>query len=92
MATVLPPGLAVLAPDIFAYHRLLSQLLADGHEGRYALVVGETLRGVYDIDDDAYEAGLALAGVGRPFLAQRIDARDIGRLAQYVPAPDAVPA
>lgn len=79
----LPGKLQVLAAEIAAYHRELPRLLADGHRGRVVLVRGNTVAGVWDTENDAYQAGVELFGFG-PFLAQPIDERDIERLAPYV--------
>jgi hypothetical protein len=41
------------------YRRVIGQLLADGHEGRWVLIKGEELVGVWDTEDEVNRARLA---------------------------------
>ncbi len=41
------------------------------HEGKFALVVGQQLLGVFDTHEDAYKAGLARVG-NRPMLIKQV--------------------
>jgi hypothetical protein len=91
MPSPLPPQLAPLADELGAYYRALPGLLAAGHAGRAALVKGGTLVGVWDTEDDAYQAGTERFWPAA-FLAQPISPDDLGRLAPYFAAPAAVPA
>ena len=45
------------------------------HEGKYVLIVGEELLGVFDHQDDAYRAGIAQKG-NVPMLIKRVSTRD----------------
>lgn len=67
-----------LESEIAAYRRELPNLLADGHAGRFALIRGDQLAGVWDTFDDACQAGHDRFGL-EPFLAQPIDASDLTR-------------
>jgi hypothetical protein len=75
MATItpLPANLEVLRTEIRTYLRALPRLLADGHQGRHALIKGEELLSIWDTHDDAYQAGCERFGIGDAFLAQPID-------------------
>lgn len=47
--------------------------LCEAHEGRFALVLGSELVGVYDTELAAFEEGVSRTGVERsPFLVQEI--------------------
>ena len=78
--TALPPtsDLRALRREIITYRRLLPQLLAEGHEGRFVLIKGEDVLGIWDNFEDAQQAGALQFGFG-PFLAQPIDSRDQAR-------------
>jgi hypothetical protein len=41
------------------FRRELPRLLAEGHEGKWALIKGDEIAGVFDTLDDAHVAGLA---------------------------------
>jgi len=58
-----------LARELATYKRALEGLLA--HEGKYALVVGESVIGIYDAYGDALQAGYQAAGL-EPFLVRKI--------------------
>jgi hypothetical protein len=45
------------------FRRERPRLLAEGHEGRWALIKGEELVGLFDTRDEARNAGLARFGV-----------------------------
>src|SRR5947209_3913447 len=82
----LPASLELLAEEIETYHRELPRLLADGEAGRYALVKGGRVLGTWDTYRDAMQAGRRECGPDVPFLAHKIDARDLERLKPYLPA------
>ncbi|MBY0527845.1 MAG: hypothetical protein K2R98_30895 [Gemmataceae bacterium] len=69
-------SLEPIKQEIATYLRELPRLLADGNEGKFALVKGDEVVSVWDTFDDACEAGYAQFGIDRPFLAQPIDSRD----------------
>lgn len=76
-------GLRKLRHEIRTYRRELPRLLAEGHEGRYALIKGDQLLSVWDTFDDACQAGRERFEFGEQFMAQPIDARYL-----TVPLPD----
>ena len=47
-----------LAREWNVYRREIGRLLAEGHEGRYVLIQGETVLGLFDTWDSARAAGL----------------------------------
>jgi hypothetical protein len=59
-----------LETEIAKYNELLPDLLAQG-EGKYVVVAGERLVGIFETNDDAYTAGLEAVGV-HPFLLRQI--------------------
>jgi hypothetical protein len=67
-------ALLLLKREINTYRRELPRLLAEGEEGRFALVKGDQLIAVWDTFDDAYQAGRLLYGL-EVFLAQPIESR-----------------
>jgi hypothetical protein len=59
-----------LETEIARYNELLPELLASG-EGKYAVICGRDLVGVFDTNDAAYRAGLDRVGVN-PFLLRQV--------------------
>ena len=57
------------------YRREVARLLSEGHEGRYALIKGGTIVGIYDTDESAREEGLRRYLL-EPFLVQPIRAEE----------------
>lgn len=53
------------------YFETRKQELLKHHEGKFALVVGERLFGVFDTHEEAYKTGLAQVG-NRPMLIKQI--------------------
>lgn len=56
--------------EMETYHRLLKSELA-GEEGRFALIAGDQLLGVYDSYNDALTEGYKARGL-EPFLVKKI--------------------
>jgi hypothetical protein len=54
-----------------AYQRELPGLLAAGHEGKYVLIRGDDLEGVFDTQEDALNAGYDKFGL-TPFFVHQI--------------------
>jgi hypothetical protein len=73
MGLTLPKDLEVLRTEIRTYLRELPRLLAEGEEGRHALIKGEEVLSVWDTFEDAYQAGCQRFGFDEAFLAQEID-------------------
>lgn len=59
-----------LAKELATYERLLPQLLQD--QGKYAVICGAELVGVFNDYEDALGAGYAKCGTG-PFLVKKIE-------------------
>jgi hypothetical protein len=59
--------------EIRTYLRELPRLLAEGHEGRHALIHGDEVLSIWDTFEDAYQAGAEKFGLGVPFIAQPIE-------------------
>lgn len=79
----LPKEFDPLLPHIETYFRELPRLLAEGHAGKIALVRGNDVT-VWDTTDDALQHA-AIAFNFAQHLCQPIDARDIERLAPFMP-------
>ncbi len=63
-----------LETELAHFKRLLKQLLETA-EGKFALVKGEKLIGVFDTDQDAYRRGVKLFAE-QPFLVRQIRRRE----------------
>lgn len=83
----LAPG-EVFQGEWDTYRREVSHLLAEGHEGRFVLIKGRQIIGLYDTWDAARLAGLGLY-LMEPFLVQQILADEpIFRIRGYsLPCP-----
>ena len=66
-----PPSDNVLAQEWMTYRREMPRLLAEGQEGRFVLIKGDTLHGIWDKFWDAVAAGRKLYGRG-PFMVHEI--------------------
>jgi hypothetical protein len=88
-ACSLHQDLLPLKKEILAYRHSLPRLVAEGHEGRFALIKGDEVLGIWDTFDDAYEAGRDRFGFAEPFLAQPIQARDLSRWPEDLNPPQA---
>ena len=64
--------------DVLAYQRELPQLIGQHGEGRFALLEGARVHGVYDTYDEAVQAGCSRFWLGG-FLAKEILSADIGK-------------
>jgi hypothetical protein len=82
MANNLPENLKPLEREIETYYRELPKLIANGEEGRYALILGDELYSVWDTLHDAMQAGHEKFGLGR-FMTQKIRGKDREHLAPY---------
>ena len=63
-----------LATELAAYQSLLPTLSAE--EGRFALIAGENLLGIYDTYGDALAEGYRARGL-EPFLVKKISAVEV---------------
>lgn len=67
-----PPTAAdLLAVELATFQSELSRLLVEGEEGRWALIRGPQVAGIWDTFADAVQAGDERFGL-TPFLVQRI--------------------
>jgi hypothetical protein len=82
----LPENLRPLAAEIAVYHRELPRLLEEQEEGRFIVIQGNQILGTWDSYRDALQQGCERCPDGM-FLAQRIDARDVERLAPFLSLP-----
>src|SRR5438132_5567437 len=75
--TALPPSPSgsLLATEWNTYRREVTRLLAEGQEGKFILLKGEEILGVYDTWDAARHAGLERYLL-EPFLVQQIRAEE----------------
>lgn len=79
----LPKEFDPLMAEIETYFRELPRLLAEGGAGKIALVKGSDVT-VWDTTDDALQHSFKVYDVAQT-LCQPIDARDIERLAPFMP-------
>jgi hypothetical protein len=49
--------------EMETYHRELPRLLAEGREGQFALIRGDTVDSLWTTEDEAYEAGCKRFGL-----------------------------
>jgi len=61
-----------LETEIARYEELLPELLRQYGEGKYAVICGRDLVGVFDTSDEGYTAGLETVGIAAPFLLRPI--------------------
>ncbi|MCI0461539.1 MAG: hypothetical protein L0Z62_31705 [Gemmataceae bacterium] len=54
------------------FRRELPRLLAEGHEGKFALIKGDAIVGIYPTSDEGVRAGYAQFGLNDLFLVQPI--------------------
>jgi hypothetical protein len=59
-----------------AYLREKERLLAKGERGRFALVKGDEVIGVWDTARDAAQAGYEKFGVREPFMVKEVQAEE----------------
>ena len=60
-----------LEREMATFNKMLPTLLAES-EGRFALVVGDSLSGVYDSYADALQEGYKVAGLDQQFLVKKV--------------------
>jgi hypothetical protein len=85
----LPDTLEPLRADIEAYFAGLPGLIAEGQEGRFALVQGGKVHSTWATFEDAYQAGRSQFGLG-PFLAQPITRQHAARVVPPIHSRPAV--
>ena len=95
MTLELPPGfpaeLKPLAAEIHTFFRHLPQLLDEGYAGRFVLVKGDGVFGVWDTHRDAIQSGHERFEDG-VFLAQKVDQRFLDAFGGFfAAAPNPVP-
>ena len=83
----MPENMRLRATEINTYMREMPRLLREGGEGRYALIGGDHVVGLWDTHADAVEAGYERFGSDGQFIAQRIDSRYYERFLTLVSQP-----
>ena len=78
----LPDALIPHATEIEIYYRELPRLLDEGAGGKYFVVKGTEAHGVWDTFRDALQYGHDKFSDGQ-FMAQKIDRRYLGILAEF---------
>jgi hypothetical protein len=75
--TELPPSLpnSPLATEWDFYRREVGRLLAEGHEGKFVLIKGEVILGIWDTREQAYDVALQKY-LMEPSLIQQIRSRE----------------
>lgn len=81
----LPDPLKPLACEIATYFRELPRLIADGEDGRVALIKGDDIVSVWDTRHDALQAGFERFGQAG-FAAQPIKFADLELWQAHQPA------
>lgn len=61
--------------ELRTFMQALPGLLAEGHEGRHALIKGDEVVSLWDTFEDGFQAGSQQYDFGVPFLVQPIDPR-----------------
>ena len=61
-----------LEREIAYFRAIVHDLIAKGHQGKWACIVDEELVGTYDSPAQAFEAGVAKAGTTRSFLVEEV--------------------
>lgn len=69
-----------LERELAAFNRVLPTLIGES-EGRFALILGEDIKGVFDSYADALQQGYKEAGLDTPFLVKKISI--VGDTAHY---------
>ncbi|MFO0810703.1 MAG: hypothetical protein U0746_18905 [Gemmataceae bacterium] len=82
---LLPENIRPMATEINTYLRELPRLIAEGDEGRYALIRGNDLLSVWDTLGDALQAGYEKFGIDGEFCTQPIHARDSALFRRLLP-------
>jgi hypothetical protein len=63
-----------LERELETFQRLHDELVQ--HEGRYALIAGDKLLGIFESHSDALQAGYAARGM-QPFLVKKVSAIEV---------------
>jgi hypothetical protein len=61
----------LLATELAAFERELPRLLSEGEDGRWVVIGGDEIAGLWDTFDDAIQAGYARF-LTQPFLVQEV--------------------
>jgi hypothetical protein len=83
----MPEKMKARAPEINTYMRAAPQLLREGNDGKYVLINGDQLFGIWDTFGDALQAGYDRFGLDGPFMAQRISSREYEHFLNLVDKP-----
>jgi hypothetical protein len=70
--------------ELTTYVREAPRLLQDGNQGRYALLQGDRVHGVWDKQNDALQFGRDCFSLDQQFLAQQLDNRYVEIFRQFL--------
>lgn len=79
----LPDNCLPIRTEMETLYHELPRLLSEGHEGKFVLISGHEVAGVWATFEAALEAGYEKYGPDAQFIAQPVDHRDLVRLAPY---------
>src|SRR5438477_13178672 len=68
-------GTMALEREMETYRRELPRLLAEGHKGKFVLIKGETVHGIWDTQEEAIRQGYERLDLNEGFLAHEITDR-----------------
>jgi hypothetical protein len=80
----LPPHVKDRDADVLAYWRALPQLLAEGNEGRYALIHAGQVVSLWDTLGDAAQAGYDKFGADAHFMTSPVKDLELTRIRQFL--------
>jgi hypothetical protein len=69
----------VLSEENDTYLRVKERYLGHGCEGRWLVIKGERVRGIYDDYEDALDFGYKSIGIDEPFMVRQLTREDIVR-------------
>lgn len=61
-----------LAVEIATFERQKDELLNSGNEGKYVVIQGDRVLGIWDTYQDALQAGYGTVGLDRSFLVKQL--------------------
>jgi hypothetical protein len=77
----------VRAVEMNAYMGAAPRLLREGNDGKYVLINGTQLYGIWDTFGDALQAGYDRFGLDGAFMAQKISSREYEQFLMLVDTP-----
>ena len=83
LPSTFPSELQPLATEVRTFFHELPRLLNEGCEGKYVVIKGDIVHGVWDTFQDARQHGY-LRFDQEPFLSQKVDSRFLKLLAPHL--------